>query len=65
MRMTKEQIRVFLVDDEDDYIINRDLFAEVPAIPYRLNWAESEGDGKGSVFSFVVPAWGGENCLFS
>ena len=42
MKMYKEQIRVLLVDDdEDDYIITRDLLAEVEAIQYRLSWVSS------------------------
>ena len=42
----KDVIRVLLIDDdEDDFIITRDLLSEVREIRYELDWAQTFEDG--------------------
>ncbi|MCU1267859.1 MAG: domain S-box-containing protein [Acidobacteria bacterium] len=44
--MTGEQIKVLLIDDdEDDYILTRDLLADVKVGSYALDWASSYEEG--------------------
>src|ERR1043165_1313475 len=40
--MTEQPIRVLLVeDDEDDFIIARDLFGEIEGVAYAIEWART------------------------
>jgi signal transduction histidine kinase/HPt (histidine-containing phosphotransfer) domain-containing protein len=44
--MTSEMIKVLLIeDDEDDYILTRELLAEVKSGKYALDWASSYEEG--------------------
>lgn len=44
--MGKEQVRVLLVeDDQDDYLLTQDLLNDVPERPYVLEWARTFEDG--------------------
>lgn len=39
---SQNPIRVLLVDDdEEDYLITRDLFSEIEGVPYQLQWVDS------------------------
>ncbi len=43
-------VRVLLVeDDEDDYLLTRDLLAEVPGSPYELEWVSTAEAGREAV----------------
>ncbi len=47
--MARTTIRVLLVeDDEDDYILVRDLLAEVPHVDYSVEWASSPEQALGA-----------------
>lgn len=40
--MNRQPIRILLVDDdEDDYLITRDLLAEIERVPHELKWVQS------------------------
>jgi PAS domain S-box-containing protein len=46
MEMKRETIKVLLIDDdEDDYILTRELLAEVRGSKYALDWASSYEEG--------------------
>lgn len=40
--MENEKLRILLVDDdEDDFVITRDLLSEMRALPVELDWAST------------------------
>ena len=40
MNMHAQRIRILLVeDDEDDYLVTRDLLSEIEGTPYDMEWA--------------------------
>ena len=40
--MDEELVRVFLVDDdEDDYVLTRNLLAEAVGVRFELEWADT------------------------
>ena len=44
--MKSETIKVLLIDDdEDDYVLTRELLSEVKAGKYELDWASSYEEG--------------------
>jgi PAS domain S-box-containing protein len=48
--MNESPVRVLLVDDdEDDYIITRDLISEIGARRYKLDWINNYADGLAAV----------------
>ena len=53
-----ELIRVLLVeDDEDDFIITRDLLAEIPGKQFKLDWCSSFHQG----LEVMLPAFDGND----
>jgi len=48
----KDEIRVLLVDDDqDDYVLTRDLLGEIAGGRFRLDWHKSFEDGLAGVCS--------------
>jgi two-component system CheB/CheR fusion protein len=48
--MGRQPIRVLLIeDDEDDYVLTRDLISDIPANPFHLDWAKDYKAGLAAI----------------
>ena len=48
--MAAAPLRILLVeDDEDDYLITRDLLFEIAAVQYDIRWEKTYGDGLAAI----------------